>query len=272
MNDSIRHVIRNCSNFCKCHSRSAIYIFRFTTGCFCLLYPSVSSCGNPGNIPHGRLIGVTDFSVESRVIYKCISGYRLKGKSGRKCKANGRWTRPPTCVKAPCLVPVEPKNGVRLGTNFKHGQIVRFRCNKDFRMSGSSFIICSNGQWNNDSPKCYNERCSYNRPANSQTRSNTVIGSTLKHGTTLNYGCQRGYTLVGQPNTRCDDGRWSPGIPQCKASCSDPGPIQHGWKIGNTFTHRSVVSYVCNYGYTLDRSSPLICNDGRWDRSVPICK
>jgi hypothetical protein len=62
------------------------------------LFVKVTGCGNPGNIPHGRFSGV-DFSVGSRVVYRCLSGYKMKGKTSRRCKANGKWTRVPVCQR-----------------------------------------------------------------------------------------------------------------------------------------------------------------------------
>lgn len=59
----------------------------------------VHGCGNPGNIPNGRFSG-RDFSIGSRVVYRCSTGYKMKGKSSRKCKTSGKWTRRPVCLRA----------------------------------------------------------------------------------------------------------------------------------------------------------------------------
>jgi len=71
----------------------------YSSNCNCF---SGFSCSNPGDIPFGKLTnvnGLTRFPMSFRVRYRCIVGYMLKGKSGRKCKGGGKWTKPPICVK-----------------------------------------------------------------------------------------------------------------------------------------------------------------------------
>ncbi|XP_070546169.1 P-selectin-like [Ptychodera flava] len=55
------------------------------------------------------------------------------------------------------------------------------------------------------------------------------------------------------------------------ASCSDPGDLQNGQKTGNTFTHKSTVTYTCNEGYHLVGAAALKCYNGEWDNTKPTC-
>lgn len=49
-----------------------------------------------------------------------------------------------------------------------------------------------------------------------RTSSDTVSTSTYKIGALVKYRCERGYKVVGEPISNCDDtGSWTGVIPQC---------------------------------------------------------
>ncbi|KAK3730729.1 hypothetical protein QZH41_005007 [Actinostola sp. cb2023] len=227
---------------------------------------SISSCGSPGNIPHGRLIGV-NFSVESRVIYKCIPGYRLKGKSGRKCKANGRWTRPPTCVKASCSDPGPIQHGWKIGNTFTHSSFVSYVCNDGYTLD-SPPLRCNNGRWDRSVPICKGGCRVPNYFGKVKTYSVALRnGDWIKHDTKLTFYCNFGQELVGGNETVCNNGHWSNVFPECKVPCNAPDTIPNGRKQGSKFK----VEFECNPGHTLVGPSTIHCIQGIWSESPPRC-
>ena len=42
------------------------------------------------------------------------------------------------------------------------------------------------------------------------------IGNNYTHGKTVRYFCNLGYTLEGEAQLTCEDGRWNTDIPKCK--------------------------------------------------------
>lgn len=55
---------------------------------------------------------------------------------------------------APCNNPGIPRDGKRIGDNFKHGKSVSFRCPKSHKMRGPKKITCHDGNWSNKKPQC----------------------------------------------------------------------------------------------------------------------
>ena len=67
-----------------------------------------------------------------------------------------------TCVPKQCPLLDSPKHGVMLTTkkDFHFGDLVRFRCNFGFTISGPSSLMCtSKGQWNGTVPECNHATC-----------------------------------------------------------------------------------------------------------------
>ena len=50
-------------------------------------------------------------------------------------------------------------NGIRIGDDFGDGQLVAYRCNKNFSLVGSNTSYCVAGQWNSTKPICKGGLC-----------------------------------------------------------------------------------------------------------------
>ena len=61
------------------------------------------------------------------------------------------------CPTAPCRDPGVPRQGSRIGDDFRHGSKVIFTCRDDYNMEGVREISCSNGVWSNRVPSCKGE-------------------------------------------------------------------------------------------------------------------
>lgn len=55
---------------------------------------------------------------------------------------------------APCKNPGNPKGGQLIGTNFRHGKVVSFRCPPSRKIRGPRKITCHDGTWSNKKPQC----------------------------------------------------------------------------------------------------------------------
>ena len=55
---------------------------------------------------------------------------------------------------APCRDPGVPRQGNRIGDDFRHDSKVTFSCPNGYLMEGVGEISCSNGTWSNSVPTC----------------------------------------------------------------------------------------------------------------------
>ncbi len=82
------------------NSREGNYICieNITMNIFLLSF-SAKSCGNPGNLPNGKLKSYI-FTFKSKVYFECNHGYKVVGDKYRQCQANQRWGgKMPTCER-----------------------------------------------------------------------------------------------------------------------------------------------------------------------------
>ena len=55
---------------------------------------------------------------------------------------------------ASCPDPGVPAHGQRVGSSFGHGKHLQFICDSGYWLVGSQLIVCNEGNWSNDIPKC----------------------------------------------------------------------------------------------------------------------
>lgn len=55
---------------------------------------------------------------------------------------------------ASCPDPGIPQNGQRVGSDFGHGKHLQFICDSGYWLLGSQLIVCNEGNWSNEIPKC----------------------------------------------------------------------------------------------------------------------
>ena len=63
------------------------------------------------------------------------------------------------------------------------------------------------------------------------------IGNNYSHGKTVRYLCNLGYTLEGEAELSCVDGRWNTATPKCKGKrlflfCKIKAYVDFGGKAG----------------------------------------
>lgn len=109
---------------------------------------------------------------------------------------------------------------------------IEYSCSKNYRLNGVSRRRClENKQWSDTPPKCEEIRCPepilaehsiLSVTGNDRMYGRTLIrtaessSTTYKIGAIVKYRCERGYKVVGEPLSTCEDtGQWSGDVPQC---------------------------------------------------------
>ncbi|NXQ49316.1 CR2 protein, partial [Catharus fuscescens] len=104
------------------------------------------------------------------------------------------------------------------------------------------------------------------------------IKAVFTPGTSVNYICEPGFSLLGTASIYCTaSGAWSHPPPVCQAvKCLQPPNIPNGKVRGNTsdtFPSGAEVWYSCNPGYSLLGTAVINCTgSGTWSRPLPQCK
>ncbi|XP_015755086.1 PREDICTED: sushi, von Willebrand factor type A, EGF and pentraxin domain-containing protein 1-like isoform X4 [Acropora digitifera] len=169
---------------------------------------------------------------------------------------------------ADCRDPGRPINGERTGDEFSHGSRISFSCKQGFLLIGNSSSVCNMGKWSNALPQCKGTCEDPGIPENGNRKG---IGNFID-GDTIEFSCNRNYSLFGSSISRCLNGRWSSALPKCKAVCTDPGIPFNGNRIGNDFSEGQMVAFSCDSNFTLVGPSLVFCVAGQWDATTPTCK
>ena len=56
------------------------------------------------------------------------------------------------------------------------------------------------------------------------------------------------------------------------ASCIPLPELSNGKLSSNNTNHGALVSILCNKGFQLKGSKQILCSDGKWNASSPLCK
>ncbi|XP_068187285.1 complement factor B-like [Antennarius striatus] len=118
-------------------------------------------CPDPTVMEHGTVSPPQQkYFVDNETTYECYSGYRLRGSSRRVCLPNGKWSgATPICSHDAgdnCADPGIPPGTSRIGNMFGIDDTVRYICNGNLYLAGSSERKCQeNGQWTGQEPACY---------------------------------------------------------------------------------------------------------------------
>ncbi|KYO24768.1 hypothetical protein Y1Q_0016592 [Alligator mississippiensis] len=236
------------------------------------------ACRNPGELHNGR-IAITDVKLGATVNYTCDRGYRLIGKSQRRCDISGKgvaWSHePPICERIPCPRPPDVKHGshnAMYREDFSYGSAVIYTCDRGYPLTGESTIYCTTkdgktGEWSGPGPQC-------------GVRNGKRISdykSSYAYGDTVLFECNPGYIMRGQSLIHCNAGNsWDPPVPVCEQAngCTTPA-VQNGrlTEIKPAYSPRDYVTVECDPGYTLSSLRKAQCQvGGTWDPPVPACE
>ncbi|CAJ1063968.1 complement factor B-like isoform X2 [Xyrichtys novacula] len=118
-------------------------------------------CPDPNVLEYGTVTPLQEkYFVHNLTTYECYSGYSMRGSDKRTCLPNGKWSGPtPICSRDTddvCADPGIPAGAARIGNIFDVDDKVKYSCNGNLIMVGSSERVCQeNGQWTGIEPACY---------------------------------------------------------------------------------------------------------------------
>uniref|UniRef100_A0A667YSI6 Sushi domain-containing protein n=1 Tax=Myripristis murdjan TaxID=586833 RepID=A0A667YSI6_9TELE len=119
-----------------------------------------------------------------------------------------------TCEPPPQVENASPFTPQR--DSYSYRNVVKYKCQKDFTLNGSSSLTCSeNGHFTPDPPKCIKVICEDPNIANAHWESGARPPYGYKEFVV--FRCNTGFVMEGRPGLTCTiDGQWSPKPPICK--------------------------------------------------------
>lgn len=193
---------------------------------------------------------------------------------------------PQECPPLPTIT-----NGFHTGEGvgpFAPGLSVTYSCEPGYLLIGEKTIRClSSGKWSAVIPTCKEAQCEPPGPfLNGQIKG----PPSLRVGATMNFDCNEGYRLQGQPSSQCviagQQASWTR-MPECKEIlCPPPPSILNGRHIGSSsgnIPYGSTVTYTCDpdpekgVSYNLIGKKTIRCitnsqKTGIWSDSAPSCE
>uniref|UniRef100_A0A669EIE7 C3/C5 convertase n=1 Tax=Oreochromis niloticus TaxID=8128 RepID=A0A669EIE7_ORENI len=118
-------------------------------------------CPDPNVLEYGNVSPPQEkYYVDNETTYECYSGYTMRGSATRVCLKNGKWSgSTPICSRDSgdhCANPGIPPGASRVGNMFGIDDTVRYTCNGNLFLVGSSERVCQeNSQWSGNEPACY---------------------------------------------------------------------------------------------------------------------
>ncbi|XP_074165140.1 complement receptor type 2 isoform X2 [Sminthopsis crassicaudata] len=263
-------------------------------------------CPPPPVIENGKYTGSSTDAVPfgTRVIYECNADpergrtFNLIGERTLQCISKqegiGTWSAAaPRCElsasSVQCLHPTVP-NGHKISEQrapYLLNDTVVFQCDAGFALRGSNQIRCSaNGTWDPEVPAC--EKACQPPPEIPHGHHTGRNVGLLDPGTSVNYHCDLGYSLIGEETIHCAAGGvWKPNVPLCKAILCPPPPVIENGKYTGSSTDAvpfgTRVIYECNADPERGRTFNLIgertlqCISkqegiGTWSAAAPRCE
>ncbi|XP_010791795.1 complement factor B-like [Notothenia coriiceps] len=145
----------------------------------------VVECPDPTVMEYGEVSPPQEkYFVNNETTYECYSGYTMRGSARRVCLPNGKWSgSTPICGRETghnCADPGIPPGASRAGNIFGVDETVKYSCNSNLFLVGSSERVClENGQWSNKEPACY-----YKYTYDTSLEVSQAFGSSIKESLT----------------------------------------------------------------------------------------
>ncbi|KAF4082351.1 hypothetical protein AMELA_G00150530 [Ameiurus melas] len=167
-----------------------------------------------------------------------------------------------------------------------HGTVVTYQCYPGFQVVGSEILMCQwDLTWSGDVPSCEKVMLCQD-PGSVEHGRRLMTGSRFTVGSTVQYMCNKGYTLMGPGLLTCysrdtAEPKWSERMPKCVPEryepCGNPGApstaIQSSEKA--FFQAGETLSFTCLPGYQLHGEATIRCLPGHpseWSAAPPACR
>jgi sushi, von Willebrand factor type A, EGF and pentraxin domain-containing protein 1 len=255
-----------------------------------LFFNKVILCLHPPFLEHAT----TEYSavkLHSEAVYTCLKGHKMIVPSNLSttttsitltCEKSG-WSgidiHTVECmpIDLTCQRPKEIKNGNFIYNGLNSGSIVKYKCDYNYMLIGSTTQICGDDKkWNGTQPDCVILRC----PLPEQIPNGKFNGSSVPINqlySVVNYECLTGYYLNGSFIRVClPTAKWSNEEPKClPILCPKVDKLENGFFViqdNNTIDMKVVWS--CNVGYyLLDGSRIQRCLlNMKWSGRKPRCQ
>lgn len=245
-------------------------------------------CDNPPDLnfaqPDFSVKDIKTFFVGNTVQYNCKPGYvqsNIYRNNIITCLGNFTWSKLPKeiCNRISCGRLPKVANTVLEAEDFLFETEAIYKCEKGYKItSGSNSLKCgSNGRWNGTLPVCEVQKCL--PPEDLKYGSYSLKKEEYTYNESVIYKCNT-LQLVGKASVSCsDDGKWSSGVPQCKAVCIFPPELDFA-VVEEEYIHQEVfdsgktVQYKCRPGFVpvTGKNNTLTClTDLKWSQHELIC-
>ncbi|XP_039996882.1 sushi, von Willebrand factor type A, EGF and pentraxin domain-containing protein 1 isoform X2 [Xiphias gladius] len=232
-------------------------------------------CEKPPPLLHGVTEG-DSYNYGDVVMYSCLPGFDMKGDSIQTCQGDRTWSgTQPVCAAQSCGPPPTVKNAQVQTTGETYLHNASYVCNVGLQLVGSETLTClANGTWSLPAPTCEARGCDSTK----QMLHGTVQEHNLNTGRALEFQCDKGYNLVGDPLVVCIGGNtWSSTFPTCQPkSCpAPPGWREHSSRTGSQreFHVGQSVRVSCPKGQQVKGSGVITCRlDQTWSPISSVCE
>uniref|UniRef100_A0A4W5NZ10 Seizure related 6 homolog n=1 Tax=Hucho hucho TaxID=62062 RepID=A0A4W5NZ10_9TELE len=166
-----------------------------------------------------------------------------------------------------------------------HGTVVTYQCYPGFQLVGTELLMCQwDLTWSGDLPSC--ERVLLCADPGAVEHSHRVMsGQRFTVGSTIQYICNKGYTLSGNSLLSCynhgsSGPKWSERLPKCVLTyepCRNPGTPSYSTQISEKPLYQAgeTLRFSCLRGHELLGEPVLRCVPGhpsQWSSLPPVCR
>ncbi|XP_064476715.1 sushi, von Willebrand factor type A, EGF and pentraxin domain-containing protein 1-like [Ornithodoros turicata] len=214
----------------------------------------------------------------------CDHGYEYENGNTTinvRCDHSEDWLpKLPNCVPVKCTLQVVQHGAVTLRRNSSaafdspqayYNDIAALKCLTGYQPAYGSEARCQHrGMWSVDL-SCVVVTC----PEPDTLEGGIADFTSLVVGSTVRYACIGGLLLEGSSTRTCaEDGRWTPGMPECQPiRCPPPDTIPSGRVTYTDLKVGSTAEYSCTSGHFLVGQLTTKCSkDGRWEGRRPFCE
>ncbi|XP_071148852.1 P-selectin-like isoform X1 [Mytilus edulis] len=244
-----------------------------------------TSSGWNGNIPQCRFqcedipsnnltngaITVTERTIGSTAIFRCHAGHSLVGNETITCTSSGWNGNIPQCrFQCEDIPSNNLTNGAVTVTERTIGSTANFTCDAGHSLVGNEIITCTSSGWNGNIPQC-RFQCD-DIPTNSLTNGAVIVAERYV-GSTANFTCDAGLSVVGRKSITCTTSGWNGNIPQCRFQCDDipTNSLTNGTVTVKERTIGSTANFICHRGFVLVGRKSITCTTSGWDGNIPQC-
>ncbi|XP_077190956.1 complement receptor type 2 isoform X2 [Paroedura picta] len=222
---------------------------------------TVKQCHRPPDIQHGIHSNqeAAVFTSGMFVKYTCEPGYTLIGEKTIYCTQSGTWSPAAPHCTGSCGPPMSLKfaeltDEYKNKTSFPVNSTVKYMCQPGYAGLRTSAKCLSNLMWSDIHEFCRKKSC---RNPGDPENGRLIVPEDILFGSTVNFTCDVGHKLIGQPSIRCvlsgQNVIWSGEIPFCqRIQCYPPPDIPHGKQEGKykeNYSYGDAVTYTCDKGY-----------------------